>query len=164
MKNYWNGLPTWAKGTIAIVGVLAIGGVGFAIYKGVKKAIDKAKEGKEGKEAKDELVEAAKEGVQPTFSNAEAQAKVSSLLSAAAGCDPTGSGATQIIAIMKSLKNKADYYLLSTTFATKTWDNCSWVSPFGDVTGSLATLLTEELDSGQMTKVRQHLSSIDVNI
>lgn len=154
-------LPTWAKGTIAVVGVLAIGGIGFAIYKGVKKAIDKSKEGKEGREAKDELKEAESQGIKPTFSNAEAQSKVSILVTSAGGCDPTGSGATQIIQVIKSLKNKADYYLLSTTFGTKTWDDC-W--GLGDVTGSLATLLTDELNSGQMSEVRQHLSSIGVNI
>jgi hypothetical protein len=156
----WKSLPTWAKGTIAIVGVLAIGGVGFAIYKGVKKAIEKAKEGKEGKEAKDELVEAAKEGIQPTISNAEAESKVSSLVSAANDCDFWGQGATQIIAVMKTLKNKADFLLVSSKFGTKTWSECGT----GNVTGSLTTLLVEELDSGQMKEVRQHLSSIGVNI
>ena len=158
----WKSLPTWAKGTIAIVGVLAIGGVGFAIYKGVKKAIEKAKEGKEGKEAKDELREAEKEGVKPTISEAEAESKVSSLVSAAAECDVLGQGATQIIAIVKSLKNKADYYLVSSKFGTKTWDECGWGT--GDVTGSLTTLFTEELDSGQMREIREHLASIGVNI
>jgi hypothetical protein len=156
----WKSLPTWAKGTIAVVGVLAIGGVGFAIYKGVKKAIEKAKEGKEGREAKDELAEAAQQGIQPTISNAEAESKVSSLMSAADDCDFWGQGATQIIAVIKTLKNKADYLLVSSKFGTKTWKDCG----SGNVTGSLTTLLVEELDSGQMQEVRQHLSSIGVNI
>ena len=155
-------LPMWAKGTIAVVSVLAIGGIGFAIYKGVKKAIDKGKEGKEGREAKDELQQAESQGIKPTFSDAEAQSKVSMLVSAADECDTLGQGATQIIQVIKSLKNKADYYLLSTTFGAKTWDECGWGT--GDVTGSLTTLLTEELDSGQMRQVREHLSSIGVNI
>lgn len=158
----WKSLPAWAKGTIAVVSLLAIGGIGFAIYRGVKKAIEKGKEGKESKEAKDELQEVQNQGIKPTFSDAEAQAKVSILVSAAGGCDTWGQGATQMIEVIKSLKNKADYYLLSSTFGTKTWDECGiWT---GDVTGSLTTLLTEELDSGQMEEVRKHLSSIGVNI
>jgi hypothetical protein len=156
----WKSLPTWAKGTIAVVGVLAIGGVGFAIYRGVKKAIEKAKEGKEGREAKDELVEAAQQGIQPTISNAEAESKVSSLVNAAENCDFWGQGATQIIAVIKTLKNKADFLLLSSKFGTKTWKDCFG----GNVTGSVTTLLVDELDSGQMQEVRQHLSSIGVNI
>jgi hypothetical protein len=158
----WKSLPTWAKGTIAILGVVAIGGVGFAIYKAVTKGIQKGKEGKEGREAKDELRDAEKEGIKPTISDAEAQAKVSSLVSSADECDPLGQGAAQIIAIVKSLKNKADYYLVSSKFGTETWDECGWGT--GDVTGSLTTLFTEELDSGQMRQVREHLSSIGVNI
>lgn len=160
MKQVWKDLPVWAKGTIAIVGILAVGGIGFAIFRGVKKAIEKGKEGKEGKEAKDELQEAANQGIQPTISEAEAQAKVATLVSAANDCDPFGQGATQIIATIKSLKNKADYYRLSSVFGTKTWDECGT----GNVTGSVSTLLTEELDSGQMQEVRRHLSSIGVNI
>lgn len=162
MNKVWKDLPVWAKGTIAIVGILAVGGIGFAVYKGIKKAIEKAKEGKEGKEAKDELQEAASQGIQPTISEAEAQAKVSQLVSAANECDIFGQGAVQIIAVIKSLKNKADYYLLSSAFGTKTWDECGIGT--GDVTGSVATLLVEELDSGQMEEVRAHLSSIGVNI
>lgn len=158
----WSSLPTWAKGTIAVVSVLAVGAIGFAIYKGVKKAIEKGKEGKEGRESKDELQQLENSGIKPTFSDAEAQAKVSSLISAANECDPTGSGATQIISIMKGLKNEADYHKLSATFGTKTWDECLWGT--GDVTGSLTTLLTEELDSGQLSDVRKHLSTINVNV
>lgn len=158
----WKSLPTWAKGTIAVLTLLAVGGIGFAIYRGVKKGIERAKEGKEGREAKDELKEAEKEGINPTINEAEAQSKVSALISAATGCDPLGQGATQIIEIIKSLKNKADFYLLSSTFGTKTWDECGYLS--GDVTGSLTSLLIEELDSGQISEVRTHLSSIGINI
>ena len=59
--KYWKDLPTWAKGTIAILGIVIVGGVGFGIYQGVKRAIEKGKESKEGREAKDELQDAAKE-------------------------------------------------------------------------------------------------------
>lgn len=156
----WKSLPTWAKGTIAVVSLLAVGGIGFAIYKGVKRAFEKAKEGKEGRESKDELKDAEKEGVKPTFSEAEAQSKISSLVSAANDCDVWGQGATQIIAVMKSLKNKADYYLLNSLFGTKTWSECGT----GSVTGSLTTLLIEELDSGQIAEVRTHLSTLGINI
>lgn len=165
VKTIWKDLPQWAKGTIVVVGLLAVVGVSYGIYKGVKKITDKAKSNKEGQESKDALQQAEAEGVKPTISSAEAEAKVSALLSGARGCDPWGSGATTIISVIKSLKNKADYYFLSTTFGTRSWDECSWTGDFvGDVTGSLTTLLTEELDGGQMAEVRKHLSSIGVNI
>ena len=165
VKTIWKDLPQWAKGTLVVVGLLAVVGVSYGIYKGVKKVVDKAKTNKEGQESKDELQKAEAEGIKATISAAEAEAKVSALLSAARGCDPLGSGASSIISVIKSLKNKSDYYLLSTTFGTRSWDECSWTGDFvGDVTGSLTTLLTEELDSGQMDEVRKHLSTIGVNI
>ena len=159
-KGYFSQLPPWAKGTVIVLGIVVMGGIGFAIYKGFKNAIERGRENKEGKESKDELNDAIAEGVRPTISEAEATAKVSSLQSAANDCDFWGTGATEIIAIIKSLKNKADYYLLNSTFGSKTWAECGT----GSVTGSLTTLLTEELDSGQLQEVRTHLSSIGVNI
>ena len=160
--KYWKDLPTWAKGTIAILGIVIVGGVGFGIYQGVKRAIEKGKESKEGREAKDELQDAAKEVINPTISQAEAQAKVSSLLTAAAECDPYGSGAQQILQVIKSLKNKADYYLVSSTFGTKTWDNGVFCG--GKITGSITALISDELDGGQMAEARTHLSTIGVSI
>ena len=159
-KGYFSQLPPWAKGTVVILGIVIIGGIGFGIYQAVKKGVQRGQEGKEGKEAKDELKDAIAEGVKPTISEAEAIAKVSSLQSAANDCDPWGTGASQIIATMKTLKNKSDYYLLNSTFGSKTWSECGT----GTVTGSLTTLLTEELDSGQLQEVRTYLSSIGVNI
>lgn len=158
----WKSLPTWAKGTIAIVSLLAVGGIGYAIYKGIKKGVERGRESKESREAKDELQNLQQQGVNPTFSEAEAQSKVSALVAAADKCDPYGQGATQIITIIKTLKNKADYYLLNSSFGSKTWDECGWLT--GDVTGSLTTLLTEELDSGQMAEVRGYLQTIGVTI
>lgn len=159
-NGVWSGLPMWAKGTIAVVSVLAVGTIGYLIYRGIKKAVDKSRGAKEGKEAEDKLSDLANKNIKPTISEAEAQAKVSTLLAAANDCDPTGSGATQIIAVMKSLKNEADYYMLNSTFGNKTWAACGW----GDTSGSLTTLLIEELDSGQMVTIRKHLSSLNVNI
>lgn len=159
-SNFWKDLPMWAKGTIAVVSLLAIAGVGYGIYRSVKKGVDKAKQSKEGKESKNELDDLADKGVKPTITDAEAEAKVSALLNAASDCDFWGQGATQIIAVIKSLKNQADYYLLSSKFGTKSWMDCGT----GDVSGSLTTLLIDELDSGQMKDVRKHLSGIGINI
>jgi hypothetical protein len=156
----WADLPTWAKGTIAVVSVLAIGAIGYFIYRSAKKAVEKGKEGKEGRESGDKLSELKGKGIVPTFSDSEAQSKVSTLVSSASDCDPFGSGATQIIAVIRSLKNEADWYFLNSAFGSKSWAECG----FGEVSGSITRLLIEELDSGQMTQVRKHLSSINVNI
>jgi len=161
MKNkLWSDLPIWAKGTIAIVSVLALGLIGYTIYKKTSRAIEKGREGKEGRESKDKLSELRAKGINPTISEAESQSKISTLVSSANGSDLFGAGATQIISVIKSLKNEADWYFLNSLFKTKTWDD----TIYGTVTGSLTTLLTEELDSGQMVTVRKHLSSINVNI
>jgi len=161
-QGTYSQLPSWAKGTVVVLSILIVAGVGFGIYRGIKKAIEKAKEGKEGRESKQELQALESQGIKPTFSEAEAVTKVSQLVASADGCDPLGTGATTIIQVIKSLKNEADWYLLNKQFGTKTWDECGWGA--GDVTGSLGTLLTAELDGGQMDEIRKHLSGINVNL
>lgn len=161
-QGTYSQLPAWAKGTVVVLSILIVAGVGFGIYRGIKKAIEKAKEGKEGRESKQELQALESQGIKPTISEAEATTKVSQLVESANGCDPFGTGATTILQVIKSLKNEADWYLLNKQFQTKTWDECGWGA--GDVTGSLGSLLTAELDGGQMDEARKHLMSINVNI
>ena len=161
-QSTYSSLPPWAKGTVVVLSIVIVAGIGFGIYRGIKKAIEKAKESKESRESKQELQNLESQGIKPTISEAEASAKVSQLVESANGCDPLGTGATTIIQVIKSLKNQADWYLVNQQFATKTWDECGWGA--GDVTGSLSTLLTAELDGGQMDEIRSYLASIKVNL
>jgi hypothetical protein len=62
--------------------------------------------------------------------------------------------------VIYSIKNKADWYLLSSKFGVRTWDDC----PYGSVSGSISVLFVEELDSGQMQEVRRHLGQFGINI
>ena len=161
-QSTYSSLPPWAKGTVVVLSIVIVAGIGFGIYREIKKAIEKAREGKESRESKQELELLESQGIKPTISEAEATTKVSQLIESANGCDPFGTGATTIIQVIKSLKNEADWFLLNKQFGTKTWDECGWGA--GDVTASLGGLLTAELDGGQMDEVRKHLTSINVNI
>jgi hypothetical protein len=42
----FNELPTWAKGVVAVVGLVAVAGAGYGIWRTIKKAVEKGKEGK----------------------------------------------------------------------------------------------------------------------
>lgn len=155
-------MPLLVQGIIVLAtSAIAIGG-GILIYKKLKSKIDTKGNKEEGKQAGNQLEDLEKQGIKPTFSDADAQTKVNVLKEAANGCDPLGQGSQQIMAVIYSLKNQADFYLLSKTFGVQTWDDCGIGT--GDVTGSLSTLLTSELDGTQMSEVRRHLGQFKVSI
>jgi hypothetical protein len=125
-----------------------------------RKKEDAKDERKESREAKNQLDNLAKQGIQPSFSNAEAEAKSNALLIAANDCDFWGTGATQIMNTIYSVKNQADWYLLSSTFGVRSWGDCGT----GEVSGSLTTLILEELDTTQMTEARRHLGQFGISL
>lgn len=153
-------LPLPVKIGIGVVVVAALVGAGYFVYKQLKKIGENKDERQEANAAEQELQSLSNQGVKPTFTEAEAKSKATALTVAATDCDFWGQGATQIMAVIYSVKNKADWYLLSTTFGVRSWSDCGT----GDISGSLTTLLIEELDSGQMTEVRRHLGQFGISI
>jgi hypothetical protein len=152
-------LPLMAQGIIVLVGLAALTGVGVLVYNKIKSIGETREDKEEANLAEDALDQLLQTGQSPTFSDVEAQTKTNILISAATDCDPWGSGAQQIMAVIYSIKNKADWYLLSSKFGVRDWADCG----FGEVNGSLSKLLTEELDSSQMAEVRRHLGQFQIN-
>jgi hypothetical protein len=162
MANVWKSLPIWAKGVIALVllGVLIIAGI--AIKKAITAARDNKNQKDEADKANEELDNLSNQGINPSFNSADASSKCNSILEAASSCDAWEQGAQSIMGVIYGLKNAADWYLLSSTFGVRTWDDCGWWT--GDITGSLTTLLTNELGADQLAEARRHLGQFNVSI
>jgi hypothetical protein len=153
-------VPIMVKAAVALVGVAALVGVGVFIYRKLKEIGGQRENREEAQDSSNELDILLNQGVQPTISQAEAQTKSNILVAAANDCDPWGQGAQQIMQVIYSLKNKADWFLLSSTFGVRSWDDC----PYGSTNGSLSVLLVEELDTNQMTEVRRHIGQFGISI
>ena len=152
-------LPFVAQAVITLVGVAAVAGVGVFVYKKLASIGQNKESREEAQAAGSELDQLLNTGIRPTFTDAEAQAKTNLLITAANGCDPWEQGATQIMAVVYSCKNAADWYLLNSKFGVRSWEGC----PYGTESGSLTTLLTSELGSSQMSEVRRHLGQFGIN-
>ena len=148
-----------AQGVIILIGLAALTGVGVFVYKKISKLGENKEDKEEANLAESALDQLLQTGQNPTFTELEAQTKTNILVNAANDCDPTGSGAQQIMAVIYSVKNKADWYLLNSKFGVRDWNDCF----FGTVSGSITTLLTDELDSSQMAEVRRHLGQFQIN-
>jgi hypothetical protein len=151
--NKWNSLPTWAKGVIAVVGVLAVGGIAFGVYRSVKKAIEGIKEGKEDREIKDEtsqeLNQLQNQGINPTLSDSSAVSLANYIESALNGCELSGTEAEVVKAILSQVNNQADWLKLQNAYGSRTTDNCGFGT--GDSKQDLKGILTSDLDGYNYT-------------
>jgi hypothetical protein len=153
-------VPIMVKAAVALVGVAALVGVGVFIYRKLKEIGGQRENREEAQGSENELDILLNQGIRPTISQAEAQTKTNILVAAANECDPWGQGAQQIMQVIYSLKNQADWFLLSSTFGVREWEDC----PYGTIKGSLSVLLIEELDTSQMKEVRRHIGQFGISI
>jgi hypothetical protein len=148
MKEFWNGLPTWAKGIVGVVSVLAIGGVGFAIYRGVKNAIERGREGKADKDFKEEtnqeLNQLAQQGVQPTMSDSTALSLSAFVQERLGGFEYSGTEKQVVNEILAKVNNQADWLKLQNTFGVRPIDNDGWGT--GETPKDLKGVLQSDLD------------------
>ena len=148
MKEFWRGLPTWAKGVVGVVSVVAIGGLGFAVYRGIKKAIQRGREGKENKDFKQEtnqeLNQLAQQGIQPTISDSSALSLSAYVQERLGGWEVSGTEKQVVNEILAKVNNQADWLKLQNTFGVRPIDNDG---PYtGSTNKDLKGVLQSDLD------------------
>lgn len=171
--EFWKGLPTWAKG------ILAVGGA-VAGYFAITSFINKLKSDAAMQDAiatqrnqETELQQLQNSGVKPTYPISQYKQWADELQSQFDGCDfgvripvdPryfggyfwSNSGA-KIANIILQFKNDADYLALSTAWgASRTYDQCGWGT--GNFTGNLSQAVTDELDTREIIALNEFLVS-----
>ena len=148
MKEFWGGLPTWAKGVVGVVSVVAIGGLGFAIYRGIKKAIETAKEGKGDrdfkKETDQELQQLQNQGIQPTLSDSTALSLSLFVQERLGGWETSGTEKQVVNEVLAKINNQADWIKLQNVFGIRPIDNDGWGT--GETNKDLKGVLQSDLD------------------
>lgn len=178
--QYWSGLPSWAKGVVAVGGI-AIG------YFGIRSFINKLKEDaakknqvKTQNEQKDELEQNIQNGIKPTFAISQYNQFADELQTQFDGCDfqlhipnvdpriifnNNWSGSGQKLAnIIIQFKNDSDFLALSTSWgASRTYDQCGY-NPFGsgNFEGNLSQAVTDELDQSEIRAINEYLATQNI--
>jgi hypothetical protein len=152
----WSGLPTWAKGTIAVGGLAVIYFAGRGIWKRIIQNIDKQKDLKVQYDAKTEERQLAQQGIKRTLTDAQLQAMCQKLVQSFDGC---GTTEESVYEVMRQMKNKADVLALVSTYGIRKYDQCNWNEGFGDNEYTLPRAMESELDTAEMREVNKILSS-----
>jgi len=175
--QYWSGLPSWAKGVVAVGGI-AIGYFAIRSFiNKIKEDADKKNQRKTQDEQKTELENNIQNGIKPTFATSQYNLWADELQSQFDGCDfqlhipnvdpriifnNNWSGSGQKLAnIIIQFKNDSDFLSLSTSWgASRTYDQCGWGT--GNFEGNLAQSVTDELDQSEIQAINDYLATQNI--
>jgi len=167
MSNFWNGLPSYAKGIIAIAGTGVVIFAGWKIYKTIQKKGGIKGEKGAVKEADKELQTLIKDGEKLSFPKTNYESTANTIKNLLDGCETAQTEAEVVKNIQLVVKKPVDWYYLIKIFGVRTIDNCGVLT--GDTDYDLVSLLKDQLDSTVAGKdtieyLRLYLSKIGVQI
>jgi hypothetical protein len=142
MNQYFKDLPQWAKGTIAVAGLLGIGFIAYKLYKfasnlqetqDLKDVVSESRDEYDKLKKKDTLT--APISAYSSLAN-DIKIKLN-------GCEMATTEADVIIAITKIVKKPIDWYYLVKVFGVRDVDDCG----YGSTKYNLTELLKDQLDT-----------------
>lgn len=159
-ERIFSGLPTWAKGIIAVGITSAVAFAGWKIYKFAKKRSEEADSRKETGDASNELSKLNKEkNSAQTLSGSEADAIANNLFTAMDGC---GTDTAAIERNIAKLNNKADWLAVKKSYGVRTV-TC-YIAP--NFSGTLEAALTSELsptlNAGTIKNLQKKFASMGI--
>jgi len=159
-KGFYSELPTWAKGTIAIVAAGSLVLIGIAI----RNAIQKGKENKGDRQANQENDAATQaalnalqnQGITSTLTDNDAIALSRTIENAFSGAETVATEESVMNQIKAKVKNQADWVKLQQVFGVRTIPDIL----FGSTTYDLRSLLLDQLDSFTMFGLGKRYSEV----
>ncbi len=142
-KNYFESLPAWTKGVIAVV---ITAGAAFAAWKTYsyfqKKSEDKSQK-KVGDESSDVVSELKRKGQTLSFPTANYSAAANTIKVLLDGCERVTTEMQVVEEIIKVVKKPIDWYYLVSVFGNRDIADCG----YGKTNYDLVSLLKDQLDS-----------------
>jgi len=164
VTEYYNGLPSWSKGVVAVIGIAAVALVGYSIYAGSKRRRDLKEASKASEEAKKEVEDLKREGIVASYTPSQYEVFSQKLVQAMDSC---GTSEESVYSVFRSMKNKADVLSLISAFGVRYYQPCPTTNPvsyskwlFNDKAygGGLATWLEYDLTASEIKKINDILA------
>jgi hypothetical protein len=141
--------------TILIAGVGI--GVGYLIYRGIKKSIDNTGEKQDVKDVTSDIKTFQKQGQTLSHTEGSYSSFASQILQA---CGGYGTDEESIYRVFRQIKKNIDYAKLFSTFGVRTIPCDMFSRPFDNCgKGNLVEILTSELDDKEINKINDILKS-----
>ena len=170
--GFWNTLPTWAKGVIAVGGLTAGYFAVRSFLNKIQKDASRKDQIRTQQNQENELQQNIDNGIRLTFPMSQYTQWADELEAQFDGCDISFnlpidpdlwgldnwsySGA-KLANIVQTFENNSDFLALSTAWgAERTYDQCGWGT--GDFSGNLSQSVTDELSQNEINALNRRLS------
>lgn len=140
--KYYQELPSWAKGAVAIAIIGAVGIIGYTIYKKVRNIQDKIQSNETADSAEDEYLRLKKQGQKLSFPQPNYFSAANSVKTALDGCETYVGEEDAVFAVLNVVKKPIDWYYLVNVFGSRKIDDCGFG---GDTVYALPELLSSQL-------------------
>jgi hypothetical protein len=143
----FSGLPTWAKGVIAIAVIGGVGFVAYKIYKTAKGLVGNKDEKKVTNENLTEFDKLQKQGQKLSKPLPAYQQLINDIVKKLNGCEDIRTEGQVIEGIISVVKKPVDWYYLVSKFGNRDIEDCGTFG-LGKTNYDLPTLLKDQLDTG----------------
>ena len=161
----WNGLPTWAKGIIAVGGIAVVVLTARGILARMRQRKDLEKNLQESNTASDEVKVLENRGIKVTLSNSELQGIINSLKEAMNGC---GTDEERIYDQFRKLNNEADVKKLISLWQVQYYQPCAadqpisytkWLWNDKSFGGSISEWINYDMSKTEIAKINSILQA-----
>ena len=152
--QWYSQLTPGGKTAVFLIGTGTALFIGYGIWNAVKQAKENSANLKESKDAVTTLYQLQKNGVKPTFTDAQFESWSNQIAQAFGGC---GTDTSTLYSIFSTMNNDADLYKLIATYGTRSYDGCKWLFE-GQQSKSLSAAISDELDASEKDRINGSLS------
>lgn len=173
MKNKigsaYSGLPSWARGVVAVGGMVVVGFIVYNAYRKMAKKKSLEEDMAYSKNAKAEIVILQSKGVKPSYSGTQYESFVLKLVEAMNGC---GTTTDSVNSVFDAMKNKADVLKLIEVFGVRYYRPCPATDPLSyarymydekSFGGNLQTWLEYDLTASEIRHINEILSAKQID-
>lgn len=151
----FEGLPSWAKGALAVGSFAVAGLIGFAIYNKIKKAAALKKDREAQRAVDSEIEDMKKSGMKPTISKAQATLLAETLKSA---FDGYGTKMDDVTRVFEQMNNDLDVLGVINTYGIREISSGRF-NPEPNYKGGLVGTMSDELTGDEVKKINKILEN-----
>ena len=168
VKSY-KGLPSWAKGTLAVGGLVIVGFFAYTIYRNAKIKQGEREGRKAAQDAKKELDNLLKQGIIPSFGNSQYEIFFQTLVTSMNSC---GTDENSVYSVFNAMKNKADVLKLIEAFGVRYYTPCIATDPISyskflfdskSFGGGISDWFTYDLSNSERQNINNILSKKSID-
>jgi hypothetical protein len=142
VNQFYQSLPSWAKGAVAVSVIAGIAIIGFAIYRKVKLIQEKAESNETANSAEDAYLKLKKKGEKLSYPETNYFSAATAIKKSLDGCETYVGEEDAARAVLNVVKKPIDWFYLVNVFGSRKIDGCLFG---GDEVYALPELLNIQL-------------------